>query len=394
MQFGMIEYAPMKRILSPACFLLLLAGCQAYPAGGAIADIPGFAFEEDVSEMGESSLGARPAELFNDPKPLKKERAAFQRALAAFGRNTGGKRALYEKNIDAIGANGILDGIQTLWPTCHSEAHDLGKIIFARTKDVGLGLSICADGCYSGCMHGVLMEAFTRLSNPSDPEAHVDPEKLVQMMNDICYKTDSMQSSYSEGDCAHGIGHALMVLADYDIPTSMEYCDSFDSTAMDYYCATGAYMEYVNTHDPADAKEKSLLYPCDVDPYPAACARYKMVHVVRRHYQTKGKLSELVAVCENLKGHYRLGCFHGLGNGHLSPLVGGEMKLADVCLHGTAQDQTACIDGAMERIGKYHPQKAKEICAGMTGKLQETCLMSAERKMYNMEKDFSLYLNP
>src|SRR3989338_4515312 len=124
MQFGMIEYAPMKRILSPACFLLLLAGCQAYPAGGAIADIPGFAFEEDVSEMGESSLGARPAELFNDPKPLKKERAAFQRALAAFGRNTGGKRALYEKNIDAIGANGILDGIQTLWPTCHSEAHD------------------------------------------------------------------------------------------------------------------------------------------------------------------------------------------------------------------------------------------------------------------------------
>src|SRR3989344_3897943 len=309
----------------------LLTGCS-----GGFEDI-----DPENLEMGSSAKFAQATELYVDLGEKREERAAFTEILKDSGNTSHGKRELYEQYIDELGANGILDSIEEVWPKCHSEGHDVGRIIFDRVEDIGLGLRVCADGCYSGCMHGVLMEAFTGLEDPNDPEGHIEPEKLVSLMDTICYKTDTMQSSYSEGDCAHGIGHALMVLADYDIPTSMEYCDSFDSTAMDYYCATGAYMEYVNTHDPADAKEKSLLYPCDVDPYPAACARYKMVHVVRRHYQTKGKLSELVAVCENLKGHYRLGCFPGLGNGHLSPLVGGEMQPAGQCLYGIVQHQTA-----------------------------------------------------
>jgi hypothetical protein len=378
-----------RKLLLCAFGCLLLAACAktaAPPNPSASADL------DETTEMGSSGGERFEGALYVDPSSVQSERRLFLAALKKSGHNPRTKRPLYESAIGTIGANGILDSLETLWPKCHSEAHALGAVIYSRVKNVGTGLRICADACYSGCMHGVLMEAFEAASDPADPDQHIDPARLASMVNDLCTKNDIMAASYSPGDCAHGVGHAMMTLESYDIPKAIKNCRAFDTDRMDYYCATGTYMEYVTENDVRDATEKSLLYPCDVDPYPPACARYKMVHVARRYYRNHTTVDGLVAACEALKGTFRLGCFHGLGNAHMGIIVVGKMNISDVCLHGTATDQFVCIEGAMERMAKFHLARAKEVCAELQGKNRETCDQAVANGMYNMEKDLTLYL--
>ncbi len=282
------------------------------------------------NEMGEAreSLAAFTNPLFIEPRGVQQQQAEFVRALPSTGRD---KRALVEKYLPVIGSNGVVDGIKIVWPKCHSEAHDLGKVIFARVRDVGKGLRICADECNSGCMHGVLMEAFTAIGKQSPH--HMDLAVLRPAIKDLCQRNPVMTASYSPGDCAHGIGHALMYLAGYDIPQAIKACAGNENTAMEYYCATGAYMEYVTERDSQDAKARSFLYPCDTYIYPAACARYKMVHVVRRHYEAGGTTEALRQQCAALSGAVRLGCFHGLGNAHMPFIAAKKIGIRQVCLN-------------------------------------------------------------
>jgi len=358
--------------------LLPLIGYQSIRNVGISVDIA----LEDTSEMG----GAQVSDLFVEPETVQRARTDFVKKLRYAGKN---KRPLYEEYINVIGANGILDGIEKLWPKCHSQAHDLGKIIFGQVHDIGKSLRICAGRCYSACMHGVLMEALTE---EHADDRHIDIAALKPVMNALCYKNTEILSSYSPGDCAHGVGHALMFLAGYDIPKAVGVCAEFDNPAMEYYCATGAYMEYVGKHDREDAKIRSLFYPCVNNDYPAACLRYKMTNVVRRHYLAKKKIDELVHECEKLSGKFRLGCFHGLGNGHMWGIAHDKMSIKEVCLHGPEDEQFMCIEGAMERMGKYSEKRALEVCEELEGKNKETCLIAVEHKMYSMEKDFTLYL--
>lgn len=326
--------------------------------------------------------------LFVDPRGVQKQRAEFIQALSRVGKNN---RQLVETTLPVIGANGALDGIESVWPKCHSEAHDLGKVIFARVRDVGMGLRICADRCNSGCMHGVLMEAFATIGKASPH--HMDLAVLKPAIKDLCQRNPVMTASYSPGDCAHGVGHALMNLAGYEIAEAVKACEGNENPAMEYYCATGAYMEYVTERDPQDATTKSVLYPCDQYIYPAACARYKMVHVVRRHYEAGRTTEELRALCSSLAGAVRHGCFHGLGNAHMPLIAAGTIGIRPVCLGLGEVEEFVCIDGAMERMAKFHPDIAVRVCDQLDGKNKAACRVAVSRKMYDMKKDLSLYLS-
>ncbi|MBI5155681.1 hypothetical protein HZA45_00245 [Candidatus Peregrinibacteria bacterium] len=372
--------------------LLLLAACSA-SSELKQDSAPMDAVEGMETAFFASNDGASGA-LFVDPATVKEERMRFQETLKAWGRTTGGKRSLYQQHIGIIGANGVLDGIEALWPKCHSEAHDLGKIIYAGVRDIGTALRVCRDGCYSGCMHGVLMEAFAGARDADDPEGHIDVTVVKEMMDDICSDNTTMTSAYSPGDCAHATGHALMVLADYDVAEAVGWCDAFDGTHMRYYCATGAYMEYVTEHDGDDVKaKKNTLYPCDTNRYPAACMRYKMVHVVARLIRKKTDVPKMAKACHALGDPFRLGCMHGMGNGFMGLIASGKIALSAVCT-GEADEQAACIDGAMERMAKYHPERAQEVCGSLKGDSvnRRICEQATERGMYDMKKDLTPYL--
>lgn len=341
---------------------------------------------EEMGVAGDQT-GAFQSPLFVDPRDTQKQRAEFIQVLSRVGKNN---RQLVEIFLPVIGANGALDGIKSVWPKCHTEAHDLGKVIFAHVRDVGIGLRVCADQCNSGCMHGVLMEAFTTIGNTSPH--HMDLAILGPAIKDLCRSNPVMTASYSPGDCAHGVGHALMNLAGYKIPDALNACQRNENQAMEYYCATGAYMEYMRERDSQDAPMKSVLYPCDQYDYPAACARYKMPYVARRHYASGRTLAELKTICSSLSDPVRRGCFHGLGNAHMHIIAAGKISIRTVCLNPVLVEEFVCIDGAMERMAKYYPDTAVRVCDELDGKNKASCLAAVSRKLYDMNKDLSIYL--
>lgn len=330
--------------------------------------------------------------------PLESTVTARQEFVQAYRRGDARHaRALYEQYLPLIGANGLREAIKTVYPNCHDEAHDLGKVIFAQLRDVGASLESCADACASGCMHGVLMQLFTdTASSPGGETAHQHSAQLTTadvavQIPTFCERA-SITRMYSPGDCAHGVGHAAMFLASYDIPAGIDLCERFPSHALRYYCATGAYMEYRGSRRArADYPTRGAFFPCDSARYPAACFRYVMTNTIRWHYARKRTLEGLEEQCAALPGKYRLGCFHGIGNAHVGRLRHGELTLADVCGFGTRDDQTACVEGAMERLGKFTPAIAIERCEALTDWRRGVCEAAAKRKMYDMTKSFALY---
>lgn len=316
-------------------------------------------------------------------------------------------RSMYEQYIDVIGANGLIEGINNIDPQCHYEGHDLGKVIFSKIGTIGEALTVCQDACYSGCMHGVFMEAFKNeqekaiaagtiaaTDEAGDPP-HVGLDVVKQSIKTIC-SDEGVSSRYSLGDCAHGVGHAVMYMSDYEVKSAIDTCNLFTDQRAAYYCATGAYMEYVAIKGREDVKDttKSSMYPCDAGQYPAACFFSKIGDMLYFNQQKGGKVSNIVQQCLRLQGLYRTGCFHGFGNGFLTPLVTKKVKIGDVCSAGTSTDQQLCIEGAMMRMGKYHYEIGEKICkTDLTGDKRKICLAALSQKMYGLDRPFELYLN-
>jgi hypothetical protein len=355
------------------------------------------------SETAEASSAVRPGlEMDEEDHPIslnipleQTNELRPQLVKAIKDRGTFVLRDIYEEWVSKVGVNGIIRAIDEVEPECHDRGHDLGKVIYAELKDIPESLRACQNSCNSGCMHGVMMEAFTEQKPDLYPDdgiaEHITLEDIDDKINEIC-TLDEVDGDYPYGDCLHGVGHALMFLADYDIDLGISYCDQFDDPRKAYYCATGGYMEYVGLRDIRDTEFEELFYPCPESEHPAACFRYKMVYVFYRHYASGGVGKDLILQCLNYTGLTRLGCFHGVGNAHIGYIVHGQTNLTDVCSYGNQDDQYACIEGAMERMTRYHPEEAKQVCATQSGWKHDVCEQARNNGMYSLDKDFSYYI--
>ena len=304
-------------------------------------------------------------------------------------------RALYEQFLPRIGANGIGQALETIRPFCHGEAHELGRLIFSKLRDVGTSLESCADTCSSGCMHGVLMEFFADGRHGDGPShqhsAQLTTAAVAARIPTFC-ESPALTRMYPPGDCAHGVGHAAMFLSNYDVSAGIDLCERFPSHGLRYYCATGAYMEYwSNPQSRSDHPIDDASLPCDKTRYPAACFRYVMNNPIRRRFANAGTLETPDQHCARLEGKYRLGCFHGIGFAQTLTIARGWTTLAKVCGLGSREDETVCIEGAMERLGKFSPDIAAERCKPLTDWRRGVCQAAASRKMYDLNKSFAMY---
>ena len=145
-------------------------------------------------------------------------------------------RPVFERYLPRFGAGALLGFLEETYPACHPESHDLGRAIFAASRDLETALSDCGTGCTSGCMHGAVSEAFGTSSL----------EAVAGAMNQFCASA-TMRRLHKPGNCAHGLGHALMFLTNGDTRRSVDACLGFSLDPMKYYCATGVYMEKILT---------------------------------------------------------------------------------------------------------------------------------------------------
>jgi len=321
-------------------------------------------------------------------------REEFKQEINQTRINTPDQREVYEKYITLIGANGMKKVIHKLHPLCHDEAHEFGKVIFSEVKEVAPSLAACDQTCFSGCMHGVFMEAFEKAIPSHEHEEsgehphHLETTNIAPLLPKFC---DQESIDYKKGDCAHGIGHALMAMSYYNIEEAVESCQNFEDPILTYYCATGGYMEYTNKY--TEVTKDNLFHPCEEAKYPAACYRYKMPKIFHNLSKEMGPkvIPFIVNKCLEMDGFQRLGCFHGYGNAHVGHIRIKRFTIAEICKFGTDDDKIACIEGVIERLGKYTPKLAPPLCDSLEGDFKEICLAGAEGKMYRLDKDFRLY---
>jgi hypothetical protein len=195
-------------------------------------------------------------------------------------------------------------------------------------------------------------------------------------------------AKYKAGNCAHGVGHAVMMATGNNVERSLHGCAELRDPAMEYYCATGVFMEYEDKlmwkgQDVVKPARPSPHYPCDTYvKFPAACYRYMLRHIA-------GELSgeQLVQECLGLPDRRRRGCFHGMGALY-SAMVGMTPTLFPaVCLHGGLEDHIVCIEGVVEMLADHDETQALNACAVLEGgTILEICQAAAREKMYRINK--------
>ena len=75
-------------------------------------------------------------------------------------------------------------------------------------------LQVVPDPVRLGCMHGVLMEAFTER-----------PGSLRDRIATLC-DGEAFRQIHKKGDCVHGVGHGAAYVSDYDIPRALTLCEA------------------------------------------------------------------------------------------------------------------------------------------------------------------------
>jgi hypothetical protein len=289
------------------------------------------------------------------------------------------KRDVFSKYYETLSPEIMLTLLEESFPQCHTEGHELGMVILEEEQDFVNAIKLCDHQCTGGCMHGVVLEEFSQNSY----------QGLVANLESFC-KRAVIADLYKPGNCAHSLGHALMMVSSRDLELALQGCVRFKLGAMRYYCASGAYMEYFNTifrPIPLDG----FHGPCDkYDLYPAACYRYKTTEMA---YMMENDWERVIAECDALSNAHRLGCYHGLGHGVRQAVMNGEFSVADVCEGGRPEDAQICIEGAIEKWSDWDRPAAAAACDPISDELKPICLAAANDGMYRLDKPtLELYL--
>src|SRR5712691_3710453 len=333
---------------------------------------------DEIGEMGTGS--GKAVAPSHEIMPAEETKRQFEKAYFSAGAQ---KRPVFAKYLKTLGPGAILDFLEATYPACHGQAHELGQVIFDQVQEIGLAMRACQTRCTSGCMHGVLKEAFGGSSL----------DDLAKQVDHFCQE-GAMSQRHKPGNCAHGIGHALMVIVEPDLTKAIASCALFSNAAMEYYCASGVFMEFFageKTRQGEERQPRGLHFPCDTSlRFPAACYRYKVPHLLRTFGQDRARV---VQECRQLPRARRLGCFHGLGAALTVEIGRHPALLPAVCLHGTPEDQIMCIEGAVEKLAEYNEAQAQAACATLDGGIADICTTAAREKMYRLHKPtIELYL--
>ena len=365
----MIEIIARWRTLA---VLLALAGVAAGAPGTRAAQ---------SREAGEHRAALQPLTNLpgrNDPEL----RAKFLAEYAAVEADA--RRSLLRRWLTVLGADGLLDALEARSGFCHGEGHDLGKEILGQTKDVGAALAVCGERCTVGCTHGVLMAAFVGDGSEAVWK-HATVADVRARIRDLC-APGGAAGGIEPGNCAHGVGHALLVLGGGDLGVALGHCGAFTLRPLAYYCASGVFMEHVT----APRASGSPHFPCDTyTEYPPACYKYRGYSLLAAH---GGDVRAAVTVeCLPLAAPLRRGCFYGLGATQFGALNLAPARLPEVCGAGDDDDRVMCVNGAMEILSAYQPAAAAVACGALTGPLAESCRVAVHEGRYGLGKPFQLY---
>jgi|GEM_PF-1583685 len=336
-----------------------------------------------VDEMSGAS-GAPVSVSYFDMRNFRRD---LHTAVRASGMRYEAPVALYREAAGRYGFETMLAVLEEE-PMCHSQAHNLGRVIYEKSGDLASAAATCGSRCSSGCIHGVLMGFFEEHGAVPEEGGHVGIEDLTPRLKEsittACDRSEITRHT-GIGNCYHAVGHALMPLVRSDVTDALALCELFRPLGIGavYYCATGVYMERDIAYGEQHTEDSS--YDCTKARFPAACFRYTL----RRDYRLPAEAGQVRNWCLSLEGTARTGCFHGLGFGAYHAVYEDPAALNDICGAGSDLDKRLCIEGALGLINIDDTSVSSRACAAYTGP-QEVCEAASRVYNFGMQRDFSL----
>lgn len=313
------------------------------------------------------------------------------------------KRSVVKSYYDELGPNAMLDALEVALPDCHYEAHDIGKEIYSRTKNIHTSIEICERRCTDACFHGIMMELFDEeLTTEANeyhehadevkPHLHADIkspavlEKLVNLCED--------PSITNKLTCIHAAGHAVSIMTSDDLTVGQDVCtEIYNDVISQMYCTSGVFMQRDMDYGEEDFNNYGDQFPCDEHTnYPAMCYTFKIVRLRNHHDYTN---DQIISLCQNLSNPaQRNGCFFGYGFYNSSLIKDAPQEFVNVCTDSAlnADDQQSCIEGGSLNYALADEQKTRIACDLFSEKLKNICHSAADVKMYNYEHDYTRYL--
>jgi len=146
---------------------------------------------------------------------------------------------------------------QGFW--CHQQGHHIGKFMLGYSNgDVHKALKMVDRSCNGAMYHGIF-ENYLEKSVLLDK---VEPDDI-----NVSNACDAFQSK-KEGslECAHGMGHGLTKIYDYNLHDAVKRCDEFSIHSQNQVCYRGVFMEnlvaYLDQRG-GQFKESDKFFPCN-----------------------------------------------------------------------------------------------------------------------------------
>ena len=140
----------------------------------------------------------------------------------------------------------------------HHIAHHIGHetaMVFGATAQA---LALCPTSYNYGCMHGFFQHAIG--------SGEMAGQNAARICDD--WTGDRFLSLKTKLSCYHGLGHGVMIHADYDLPKALSTCDRLNSLFAQQGCWQGVFMENMDAAEEGQWQKAQVsledpLAPCD-----------------------------------------------------------------------------------------------------------------------------------
>jgi len=268
--------------------------------------------------------------------------------------------------------NLTMDSYESLGIWCHHQGHHIGEFLLGYYNgNVNVALSNVDQKCDSSLYHGI-MENFLKekviLSN-------IEPEDI-----EVTTSCDFFEDRLIKLECAHGVGHGLVKVSDFDLEWSANRCDEFNLSEQKQVCYRGVFME--NAVALGDGKgvfdEDNPYSICNTleDRHAQVCYQY---HANKIAMFTPGTVFDS---CDNIEPKSLIKyCYMGIKPNLISIFHTNYQDVVLACSKGNPDYQVYCYIGIVTaladwkgieegiRFCKAIPEEFKPDCYDYLGKM-------------------------
>ena len=285
----------------------------------------------------------------------------------------------------------------------HVIAHALGRFIVGWRDGDPAVYAECREVFQAGCNHGV-MEAYFASARAATPDA-VAPRALDSLCDRITRPGAARLVSL---ECAHGMGHGLIVRYRGDVRAALAACDHLTEADARRECHDGVFMENaVRATSSADMRVGSAAVeagaaarqqpplarrgdpssPCNAidERYRDACWTYQPIIALE---EAAGDQRKLIAVCDEAPPAFRDDCFFGIGK-QATGWWQDERRVAGLCGSIEAPGDSGCVAGAADSYldEMWTGDRAMIFCGAVAAARMAACYETLGSRLALMRTD-------